>query len=263
MSELTNGAAGATFLALCLFSCVRAESAREAERADSAVLPDAFVSLSDVDPTIQLDIRYRTSNNFVGRPIAGYRNPKCILTKEAAAALSRAQKQANENGHSLKVYDCYRPRRAVAHFVAWAEDHGDNKMQHGFYPAVPKDELFARGYIAEKSGHSRGSTVDLTLVPIGSRQPAADASAERYDCRSDSPTGRYPDNSIDMGTSFDCFDELAHTDNPRIGGDARRNRDLLRSIMEGAGFTNLDEEWWHFTLEHEPFPDSYFDFVVE
>jgi D-alanyl-D-alanine dipeptidase len=220
------------------------------------------VSLSDVDSTIQVDIRYWTSNNFVGRPIAGYRNPKCFLTKEAASALARAQKQANTHGYSLKVYDCYRPRRAVADFVAWARDAQDTKMQRSFYPAVRKDELFARGYIAEKSGHSRGGTVDLTLVPIGSEQPAPGASAELRDCRSD-VSERSPDNSVDMGTGYDCFDELAHTDNPRIGAIARRNRDLLRSIMRAAGFKNLEEEWWHFTLEDEPFPETYFDFVVE
>lgn len=247
---------------LALFSCLQAESPQRADSAHSIALPGGFVSLSDVDATIELDIRYRTSNNFVGRPIAGYRTPSCILTKEAAAALARAQKQANTRGYSLKVYDCYRPRRAVADFAAWAKDLDDTKMQHRFYPAVPKDELFARGYIAEKSGHSRGSTMDLTLVPIGSRQPAADASGELYDCRSD-VAGRYPDNGIDMGTGFDCFDELAHTDNPRIEAVARRNRDLLRSIMAGSGFTNLAEEWWHYTLEREPFPETYFDFVVK
>jgi zinc D-Ala-D-Ala dipeptidase len=211
---------------------------------------------------IQLDIRYRTSNNFVGRPIAGYPKPRCILTEDAATALSRAQKQANAHGYSLKVYDCYRPRRAVADFVAWAADPSDTRMQHRFYPAVPKGELFARGYIAAKSGHSRGSTMDLTLVPIGSRQPAVEASADLFDCRSD-VLRRYPDNSIDMGTGFDCLDELAHTESPRISPVARRNRDLLRSIMRRAGFVNLAEEWWHFTLEDEPFPETYFDFVVE
>ena len=229
------------------------------------------MSLSDVDPTIQLDIRYSTSANFVGRPIAGYRRPKCILTRAAAAALARAQKQANVHGYSLKVYDCYRPRRAVADFAAWAKDARDVTMRHCFYPAVPKDELFARGYIAERSGHSRGSTLDLTLVPVGSRQPDTGLGAHaarlgtaagRCDCRSD-VTGRYPDNSIDMGTGFDCFDELAHTDSPRIEPVARRNRDLLRSIMSTAGFVNLDVEWWHYTLEDEPFPETYFDFAVE
>src|SRR5262249_16924650 len=211
----------------------------------------------------QLDIRYQTSNNFVGRPIAGYRNPNCILTSQAAASLARAQQQTNAQGFSLKVYDCYRPQRAVADLAAWAKATDTTTVQLRFSPAVPKSELFARGYIAEKSGHSRGSTVDLTLVPIGSRQPDAHPDAGSYfECRSPASI-RSPDNSIDMGTGFDCFDALAHTDNPTISETARHNRQVLRSIMEREGFVNLDKEWWHYTLKEEPFPDTYFDFPVE
>lgn len=224
--------------------------------------PSVFVSLSDVDPSIELDIRYDTPNNFVGRPIEGYHSPKCLLTRQAATALARAQREARAEGYSLKVYDCYRPQRAVSDFVSWARDATDTRMQHRFYPAVPKDELFPLGYIAERSGHSRGSTMDLTLVSIGSHQPGAPATPDRYDCRG-RVSARYPDNSIDMGTGFDCFDVLAHTDNPRVDEVARAHRERLKSIMEGAGFVNYPKEWWHYTLKDEPFPQTYFDFPVE
>lgn len=222
--------------------------------------PAGFVSLSDVDPSVQLDIRYFSANNFVGRPIDGYERPLCVLTTQAAAAVARAQASARTRGLCLKVYDCYRPQRAVADFVRWAKDEG-TAMQRRFYPAVPKSELFARGYIAERSGHSRGSTLDLTLIPCDSRPPPVAGDPASYDCRA-MPARRYPDNSVDMGTGFDCFDELAHTDNPRIDAVGRHNRDELRAIMRGAGFVNYPKEWWHYTLANEPFPDTYFDFVV-
>jgi len=142
---------------------------------------ERFVSLADIDPAIQLDIRYYTSNNFIGRPVKGYLAAACLMTREAAMALRQAQRSASRNGYALKVYDCYRPQRAVSDFVAWARDTGDTRMQKRFYPAVPKSELFARGYIAERSGHSRGSTVDLTLVPVQSRQPHAEPIARDDD----------------------------------------------------------------------------------
>ena len=225
-------------------------------------ISDQFVSVTDLDPTIQLDIRYYTENNFTGRKINGYNSAKCILTIDAAKALVKAQKDAITRGYSIKVYDCYRPQRAVTDFVEWAKDTADTKLQHRFYPAVPKNELFSRGYIAEKSGHSRGSTMDLTLVPLNTRQPDAVPVSNRYDCRLQR-SGRYPDNSIDMGTGFDCFDELAHTDNMDINETGRKNRRRLRSIMENAGFVNYDKEWWHYTLKNEPFPDMYFDIPVQ
>ena len=241
---------------LLLVGCASRDAPPMGER------PDRFVSLGEVDSTIELDIRYYTFNNFVGRPIRGYHSPKCLLTREAAGALAKAQRVARATGYSLKVYDCYRPQRAVTDFAEWARDIRDTKMQHRFYPAVPKRELFALGYIAEKSGHSRGSTMDVTLVPVGTYQPQQIPGATRYDCRLP-VSQRYPDNSIDMGTGYDCFDELAHTENPKIDGMAWRNRQRLKSILESAGFVNYDKEWWHYTLKNEPFPDTYFDFAVE
>lgn len=224
-------------------------------------LPTGFSALTDVDDAIELDMRYVGNNNFVGRPIEGYLAPACILTTPAADALAQVQAQANLQGYSLKVYDCFRPQRAVDHFVAWAADPADEKMKAAFYPDVPKDELFSRGYIAERSGHSRGSTVDLTLVRNGTLQPQADPMAG-YDCRG-SEAQRFSDNSIDMGTSYDCFDARSHTDNPEVGEAVLGNRYLLRELMEAAGFVNYDQEWWHYSLREEPFPEQYFDFPIQ
>jgi len=206
-------------------------------------------------------MRYYTSNNFIGRPVVDYFADRCFLTQEAAAALAIAQQQAGILSYSLKIYDCYRPQGSVNDFVTWASDPDDILQQHRFYPDVPKSELFAQGYIAAQSGHSRGSTVDLTLVPIDSRQPAIDPFANRYDCRPTMPP-RYPDNSLDMGTGYDCFDTLSTTDNPLISETAKHNREQLRSIMESAGFINYDQEWWHYTLQNEPFQNQYFDFPI-
>ncbi|WP_335937655.1 M15 family metallopeptidase [Streptomyces sp. PTD5-9] len=221
--------------------------------------PEEFVALRSVDPTIIQEMRYPTAHTFMGVPVDGYREPLCILTRPAALALHRAQSRLLRRGYSLKVYDCYRPQRAVDHFVRWAKDLDDQTMKGEFYPRVDKSRLFADGYIAEKSGHSRGSTVDLTLVrlpvpPAGPDRPSAPCYAPRDE--------RFPDSSVDMGTGFDCFDTLAHTDDPRIRGVRRANRQFLKKVLTEAGFVNLAEEWWHYTLRAEPFPDAYFDFPV-
>ncbi|MEV6115413.1 M15 family metallopeptidase [Streptomyces sp. NPDC052109] len=224
--------------------------------------PKDFVALSTVDPTIIQEIRYFTPHNFVGERIDGYEQPICILTRPAAEALHRAQVQLLRKGYTLKVYDCYRPQRAVNRFVSWAEDLDDQAMKGEFYPNVDKTRLFADGYIAEKSGHSRGSTMDLTIVKLPARptrpyhpgEPLVPCYAPKND--------RFPDNSVDMGTGFDCFDTLAHTLDPRIQGEQRANRLLLKNTMEGLGFVNLAEEWWHYTYKPEPYPDTYFDFPV-
>ncbi|MFF4213527.1 M15 family metallopeptidase [Streptomyces sp. NPDC001796] len=224
--------------------------------------PSDFVALRSVDPTILEEIRYFTPHNFVGERIDGYRQPLCILTRPAAEALHKAQTKLVREGYTLKVYDCYRPQRAVDHFVRWAKDLDDEKMKGEFYPRVDKTRLFVDGYIAEKSGHSRGSTMDLTIVRLPARptrpyvpgRPLVPCYAPRAE--------RFPDNSVDMGTGFDCFDTLAHTDDPRIVGEQRANRLLLKRTLEGLGFVNLAEEWWHYTFKSEPYPDTYFDFPV-
>jgi D-alanyl-D-alanine dipeptidase len=221
-----------------------------------------FVSLDSVDPSILIEMRYTTSHNFIGRPIRGYEEPVCILTRQAALALKRAQAAARRRGYTLKVYDCYRPQRAVDDFVAWARDLRAEKMKAEFYPRVEKRRLFKEGYIAEKSGHSRASTVDLTLVRRPPRtQERYRSRAPLVDCAS--PAGvRFGDNSIDMGTGYDCFDPLSHTFNGRVRGVQRRNRLTLKHLLERQGFKPLAEEWWHFTLRREPFPDTAFDFPV-
>lgn len=196
-------------------------------------MPHDFVSISEVDPSIKLDIRYFGENNFVGSRIDGYRAPKCILTKEAAEALSKVQADLSAMGKGLILFDCYRPERAVADFVRWAKDLSDMKKKGEFYPDVEKSVLFEEGYIASKSSHSRGSTVDLTIE------------------------------GLDMGTPFDFFSPLSHTENDAVGMEALANRLLLKSVMTRHGFVNYDKEWWHYTLKDEPYTDKYFNFVVK
>ncbi|GGU50854.1 D-alanyl-D-alanine dipeptidase [Streptomyces lavendofoliae] len=224
--------------------------------------PKEFVALRSVDPTIIQEMRYTTEHNFVGRPVDGYRQPVCLLTRPAALALHRAQVKLSRRGYSLKVYDCYRPQRAVDHFVRWAKDLRDERMKAEFYPLVAKSRLFEDGYIAERSGHSRGSTVDVTVVRLPATPTRPYEPGERLvPCYA--PQGeRFPDNSVDMGTGFDCFDTLSHTDDPRVRGVRRANRQLLKGALGGEGFVNLPEEWWHFTYKPELFPDTYFDFPV-
>jgi D-alanyl-D-alanine dipeptidase len=221
-----------------------------------------FVVLTDFDPRIHADIRYATAHNFVGRPIAGYREPLCLLTRQAAEALRRVQDAALARGHSLKVYDCYRPQSAVDDFVAWSKRPGEQQTKAEFYPDLAKGRLFADGYIGAPTAHSRGSTMDLTLVdePAAS-QPPYRPGQSLVACTAPRAQ-RFPDNSIDMGTGFDCFDARAHTDDPRITGPARDNRRLLRRLMTDAGFVNYDREWWHYRLRDEPYPDRFFSAPV-
>jgi zinc D-Ala-D-Ala dipeptidase len=222
--------------------------------------PSSFVALDEVDDTILQDMRYATTYNFVGRRIDGYREPLCILTRRAAKALERAQDAVREKGYTLKVYDCYRPQRAVDHFVRWSEN-GSRRMKREFYPRVDKTRLFDEGYIARRSGHSRGGTVDLTLVELPAKPQPIWTRREFGLVPCTAPKRRrFPDNSIGMGTSYDCFDTKSHTENAT--GRARRNRLLLKRAMEDAGFEPYANEWWHFTLRNERYPDRYFDFPV-
>ena len=225
--------------------------------------PASFVSLHDVDPSILLDIRYFTNHNFMGRRVHGYRAPMCILTRAAARGLARVQAALVPQGYTLKVYDCYRPQRAVNDFVRWAGRLRDKRMKREFYPRVDKSRLFADGYIAERSGHSRGSTMDLTLVALPAREQPRWTRGRFGLVPCFAPVAeRFPDNTIDMGTGYDCFDTLAHTLDPRIQGVQRANRLRLKSAMEAAGFVNYENEWWHYTLADEPYPETYFDFPV-
>ncbi len=224
--------------------------------------PAIFVALDEVDPTILHDIRYTTQHNFVGRRIHAYRDPICVLTRPTAEALADAQAAVVAQGYSLKVYDCYRPQTAVDDFVRWAQRRHDDRMKAEFYPGVDKSQLFADGYIAARSGHSRGSTVDLTLVELpAAPQPRWRPSMGLTPCFAPYDE-RFADNTVDMGTGYDCFDTLSHTLDRRIQGKARANRLLLKDTLETAGFINYANEWWHYTLIDEPFPNRYFDFPV-
>ncbi|MFI0432489.1 MAG: M15 family metallopeptidase [Candidatus Nanopelagicales bacterium] len=221
-----------------------------------------LVRLSDVDPTILQEIRYATDHNFLGRPVTGYNAAECWLTPQAAQALARAQREAVALGYTLKVYDCYRPQRAVSEFVAWAADPSDTTAQAEFYPRVAKESIIPDGYVAEKSGHSRGSTLDVTLVPLpGATSPAWTPEMGLVDCTA--PVAqRFADTTVDMGTGFDCFDPLAHTADTTLTAEQRSNRDRLVTLMAAQGFRNLPEEWWHYTLAGEPHLEDYFDIPI-
>lgn len=237
------------FIVVVLFATPFWLGACKAVPTKIAALPVGFVYLHDVAPSIQEDIRYAGSNNFMGRPVVGYRAPRCILSRPAADALAAVQREIEPQGLAIKVYDCYRPQRAVNDFVAWSHDLADQKTKAEYYPHVAKSELFAQGYIAEKSGHSRGSTVDLGLV---ASRPVAGSAPGQTMLTAD----------VNMGTAFDFFDESAHTEFVAVSPMAHNNRFYLRQLMQRHGFRNLPEEWWHFTLEQEPWPQTYFDFEV-
>ncbi|MEN6318045.1 MAG: M15 family metallopeptidase [Syntrophaceae bacterium] len=226
-------------------------------------MPDGFVDVKELSPSILLDIRYYSPYNFVGQRIDGYNAPKCILTKEAASALAKVQKEFEKFSFSLKVYDCYRPQRAVDHFVRWVKNMSDTRMKEEFYPTLRKSDLLKRVYIDARSGHSRGSTVDLTLVSLPVPEQVVYQPGEKLHACYLPADKRFKDNSIDMGTGFDCFHNLSHTATKEVGAKQRKHRLLLKSIMEKHGFKNYNKEWWHFTLRKEPFPKKYFDFVIE
>jgi D-alanyl-D-alanine dipeptidase len=222
-------------------------------------MPEGFVDVAEVARDIVVDARYAGSNNFLGRPARGYGAGRCLLTKPAATALAEVQRDVAAFGLGLMVYDCYRPQRAVDDFTAWSRDAKGDATNPSHHPVVPRSQLFARGYIAARSGHSRGSTVDLTLIPAG---PLKRAAIPPRDCRSIAgPLA--PDGSLNMGTTFDCFDERAHTADAGVPAEARRNRLLLKMAMEKRGFVAYEPEWWHFTLANEPHPRTAFDFEIE
>ena len=179
------------------------------------------------------DLRYATDYNFVGKKIDGYDRALCLLSNAASSALLAVENELEKQGLHLKIFDCYRPQRAVNHFVRWAKDLDDTKMKSIFYPHVAKHNLFKDGYIAAKSGHSRGSTLDLTI------------------------------DGLDMGSPFDFFDPISHTDATNITKEQHKNRMFLKQVMETHGFKNYAAEWWHYTLKDEPYQKSYFDFVID
>ena len=215
-----------------------------AARSSAQTLPD-LISISELDSTIVLDIRYASNDNFVGARIDGYEDPVCLLSAPAASALVEANRILAGVGFRLGVFDCYRPQRGVDHFVRWSRYALDQKMKSSYYPNVDKKLLFELGYIASRSGHSRASTADVGML----------ASADSSD---DGPF-----EWVDMGTPFDYFDPLSHTDVPGLSPQQRYHRDVLRDAMRKAGFRNYAKEWWHYTLIDEPYRDQYFDVVVK
>lgn len=223
------------FIVMPLSACSSTEEKVEIKHSNDS---SDFVLLSEAVPDAILEIRYYSTYNFVGKRIDGYEEPLAFLTKEAADALRKVSDELVLKGYRLKIYDAYRPQMAVDHFVRWAKDADDTLMKDYFYPLLEKDVLFPLGYIAEQSGHSRGSTVDLTLF--------------------DMKRGK----EVDMGGTFDYFGELSHPDYLAISDEQYANRMLLQEVMVKHGFKPYDEEWWHFTLENEPYPDTYFTFPI-
>ena len=214
----------------------------------AAELPPGFVHLRDIDATIRQDIRYAGSGNFLGRPAKGYDAAECILTAEAAKALSAVQATVLKQGLTLVVFDCYRPARAVADFVGWAKAGGPDDPQ--WYPRVRRGELIAKGYIGAQSSHTRGSTVDLALASAETPTPL------------ENRCGLRQADTLDFGSGFDCFDAISETRRLGIPAEAAANRNRLVEAMRGSGFRNYSKEWWHFTLDKEPFPKTRFDFPV-
>ncbi|MFK8061449.1 MAG: M15 family metallopeptidase [Polaribacter sp.] len=206
---------------------------------NAQTLPKGFVYLSDVDSTIKSELRYLGNNNFIGKPIDGYYNNCIILTQKTAKQLQIIQQKLLPKGLSLKIFDAYRPQQAVDHFVRWAKVLSDTLMKKEYYPNVQKSKLFKLGYIASKSGHTRGSTVDLTIVEI--------------------KTGK----ELDMGSPYDFFGVQSHPFHKNINKKQKENRMLLRKVMLANNFRPYENEWWHFTLRNEPFPKKYFNFPVE
>ena len=201
-------------------------------------IPDGFVYIEDLVPNIKIDLKYYTNDNFVGSKIRGYNAQVAISTKETALALKEIQKDLKHFNYGLKIFDCYRPQRAVDHFVRWAKNN-NRKMKSSHYPNVKKIYLFKEGYISSKSGHTRGSTVDLTIIDLNNGK------------------------ELDMGTIYDYFGKESWIEYTGLTFHQRQNRLLLQSVMNKYGFKSLEEEWWHFTLSNEPFPNKYFNFIVE
>lgn len=205
-------------------------------------IPKQFVVLQNKIEHLTIDLRYYSINNFIGDTVDGYQSNLCYITRKAARALKKVEKELNQKGLGLKIFDAYRPQKAVNHFVRWAEDLSDTVKKTQFYPTIAKSRLFEEGYISARSGHSRGSTIDLTIIYL---------------------QGDRIGTELDMGTPWDFFSPLSWPSNQSFKTNQRQNRMLLQQIMIKHGFIPLKEEWWHFTLENEPYPDTYFDFDIK
>lgn len=245
-----RSAAAAAASMLVVLGAMAPRLAAEAEApASPGSRPSPLVYLRDIDPSIQQDIRYAGSNNFTGRPVPGYDAAECMLLREVAEALSRVQRGLVQHNLSLKVYDCYRPRRAVRAFESWVREPGLDPALKRYHPGLEKSQLIDLGYIAAVSSHSRGDTVDLTLVLLPARKGRPFKASAAYGSCAGPRKTRAPDDSVDMGTSFDCFDPLSHTKAPGLEERQQRWREQLLEAMAEQGFHNYRKEWWHFTYE--------------
>ncbi|WP_457617199.1 M15 family metallopeptidase [Lutibacter sp.] len=204
-------------------------------------LHKGFSYVKEEIPTIVLELRYASNHNFIGKPIDGYLKPVAILSSNAVEALKKVQAELAKKQLGLKIYDAYRPQTAVNHFMRWALDLNDTINKAEFYPNVDKKNLFKDGYIASRSGHSRGSTIDITIVNLASPNKE----------------------ELDMGSPYDFFGEKSWIQYPKLTAKQRENRELLQRVMKKYNFANYPKEWWHFTLKNEPFPETYFDFPIE
>jgi D-alanyl-D-alanine dipeptidase len=211
-----------------------------ADPAAGQVLPAGFVYLADIDASIAQDLRYARSGNFTGKPVPGYRTPECVLEQRTASALAAVQARLKPEGFGLQVYDCYRPHRATAAFMRWVRQSTASATSR-YHPAIPRSKLIELGYIADRSSHSTGASVDLTLVRL---TPSGTANAPS----ADSGCGTRPDGSIDMGSGFDCFDPLSHSGSRRLTRGQAAARSTLAKAMAAKGFRGYSREWWHFTF---------------
>ena len=231
-----------------------------------AQLPKYFVYLHDIDPTICVSLRYASCENFIGKPICGYKKPVVIVTKQAALALKKVQAEVKKDGYSLVIYDAYRPQQAVNNFIDWSTEIKEQDKKASYYPRIDKKNVFELGYIAAKSGHSRGSTVDLTLIKT--EHSLCEIITKKRILLDGFTITFLDDNTIDMGSSFDLLDGASHPENNILIEEIyKKPRAYLKEVMEKYGFKQSSKEWWHFTLINEPYPadqdSSYFNFLVE
>jgi D-alanyl-D-alanine dipeptidase len=224
-------------------------------------LPGGFVYLRDIDPTIVQDIRYATSNNFVGHALNGYGAGECVVKREVGLRLKAIQQELSRQNLSLKMFDCYRPVRASADMVAWAQNGRETAAERRYSPRISKTELFRLGYIASRSQHSTGAALDLTLVDLNADNSARFDPAKAYaDCTAPAQA-RAPEGSVDMGTGYDCSDASAHTAASSITPAQRSWRKRLVAAMARQGFVNYSKEWWHFSLPGAGGPS--YDFPIQ
>lgn len=226
--------------------------------ADKINMPKDFVYLTDIDPTIIENVRYSTNENFMGRQVPGYASDRVICTKVAAEKLKLVNEDLKKQGYKIVVYDGYRRQRSVDAFMKWSKDAKDQVAKEYYYPTIDKRDVFKLGYISEKSGHSRGSTFDLTIIK--SDQDLKPIVYSKRKLKAGEEITFLDDNTVDMGASFDLFHEASHHDNKLIAAEYSERRNFLRSVMKKHGFKEYKEEWWHYTVRDEPYPDTYFNF---